>query len=281
MKLYYWKGPDGIKRNFGDELNKLIWPHYLPDVFDNDPAEKFIGIGTLLNNGIPPSQTNIVVGAGVGYGALPDMKGAWEIYCVRGPMSAKALKLDKSLAIIDPGVLVNRLLSGISLEKKWKYGYMPHWINSTPVWKEVCDNAGWVYIDPLWEVDRVLKTLGQTECLVAEAMHGAIVADAMGIPWIAAIDEQNAHTLPFKWLDWCASINVKYVPVLITGVKELYQEHYQKASAAEALKEVVKLFKKIEKRIKPVLSKRVHLEKQEKKLEDVIMQFRMKYKKSL
>jgi succinoglycan biosynthesis protein ExoV len=50
MLLYRWQGK---ARNFGDELNLLIWPRLLPDFFDADPAEMFLGIGSILDAAMP------------------------------------------------------------------------------------------------------------------------------------------------------------------------------------------------------------------------------------
>src|ERR1019366_6854573 len=46
--------------------------------------------------------------------------------------------------------------------------------------------------------------------VVAEAMHGAIVADTLRIPWIAV--ECSPEILPFKWVDWCQSMDLPYKP---------------------------------------------------------------------
>jgi succinoglycan biosynthesis protein ExoV len=42
-------------------------------------------------------------------------------------------------------------------------------------------------------------------------MHGAIVADALGVPWIP-VRTGGAGTLEFKWRDWCGSVGLSYRP---------------------------------------------------------------------
>lgn len=77
LESFRWKG------NFGDELNRLIWPCYFRGFLDEDFSKIFIGIGTLLNTGVKSSATNIVMGTGTGYGSLSDMSNShWKIYCL-------------------------------------------------------------------------------------------------------------------------------------------------------------------------------------------------------
>jgi hypothetical protein len=47
--------------------------------------------------------------------------------------------------------------------------------------------------------------------VVAEAMHAAIAADALRIPWVATSLYDHVATL--KWLDWCESLSLLYSPV--------------------------------------------------------------------
>ena len=72
MKLVHWIGKHN-KRNFGDELNPWLWSRVLPGFFDDDDAELFLGIGSILFDSWPASSRKIVVGSGfAGYTAPPN-----------------------------------------------------------------------------------------------------------------------------------------------------------------------------------------------------------------
>ena len=65
-----------------------------------------------------------------------------------------------------------------------------------------------------------MTAIAQTEVLLAEAMHGAIVADALRVPWIPLCT--SARILNFKWLDWCASLNLDYRPSFLSPLIGAY-----------------------------------------------------------
>jgi succinoglycan biosynthesis protein ExoV len=75
----------------------------------------------------------------------------------------------------------------------------------------VCRRLGFGYIDPREPRQTVIDGIRRTHVLIAEAMHGAIVADALGVPWIA-VRSGGAGTLEFKWRDWCSSLGLDYQP---------------------------------------------------------------------
>ena len=87
---------------------------------------------------------------------------------------------------------------------------MPHWLLAHPGWARVCEALGIHYIDPIEPPDSIIQDIGQTEIMICEAMHGAIVADALRVPWIPI----NSHesVLAFKWVDWLSTINVAFDP---------------------------------------------------------------------
>jgi succinoglycan biosynthesis protein ExoV len=216
MKLHFYRSPNG-ERNFGDELGPWLWRRLLPDAFDDDDRELFVGIGTLLNNKLPRARRTVVFGAGYGYGELPLIDSTWHIYCVRGPFTAQVLNLPPSLGVTDPGVLVGSMdLPAEPRHVAHEFAYMPHWSFACDEWRHVCDQIGFSYIDPRADVDTVLAQIRGTKVLIAEAMHGAIVADALRVPWIPVWNDPAIYH--FKWRDWCASLGLPYSPHRIISV---------------------------------------------------------------
>jgi succinoglycan biosynthesis protein ExoV len=153
----------------------------------------------------------VVFGSGVGYNGPPRWDDTWVVYCVRGPLSADALGLPPDAAVTDPGALIARVgARGTAATSRTARAFMPHWQSQPDDWKRVCDDIGMPFIDPRWPTDTVLDALRRTDLLVTEAMHGAIVADALRIPWIPV--RTHAHINSFKWEDWCRSLELEYGP---------------------------------------------------------------------
>lgn len=217
MKLFYYKDPIG---NFGDDLNPLIWYNLAPELFDDDGSQVLVGIGTLINSRAPADPVKYVFGSGVGYHQFPKIDDKWQFYCVRGPLSAQRLGLDPALAITDPAVLLTQVLPAGPVKKTGMVSFMPHHASSRFAnWKELCQKAGINYIDPACDIHETIFQMRQSRLVIAEAMHAAIVADALRVPWVpvACYD----HILDFKWQDWCRSLQMDYAPHKIPGIFDM------------------------------------------------------------
>ena len=227
MRLYYYKDKRG---NFGDDLNIWLWPKLVGSLVDTknpyfafgkssvtDETETlFIGVGSLLNHHIPVQPKKIVLGAGVSYGNIPHVDDKWAIYAVRGPRSAKSLGLDQRHSITDSGVLV-RAVDLPKKEKTYPISFFSYHENAELIdWDRPCRLAGIHHIDPSGDVAEVLDQVMRTEVLVTEAMHGAIVADALRVPWIPVRIFQGLNS--FKWMDWCESLGLEYKPYELPSI---------------------------------------------------------------
>ena len=213
MRLHYFQDPAG---NFGDDLNLWLWPKLKPDLLDDNRDELFVGIGTLLNHRLPAEPVKHVFGSGVGYGRTPIVDKTWIVHAVRGPLSADALGLRSSKAITDAAVLI-RLVAPTIPKKRHRCGLVVTGHSLAQYdWASVCAQAGISFISCHWDVGRVLQAMGECEMLLCEAMHGAIVADALRIPWVPV--SLYGKLLDFKWKDWLGSLQMEYRPEYLTPI---------------------------------------------------------------
>ena len=209
MKITYFKGKEP---NFGDELNPWLWPKLIPDFFDDDEKTVFIGIGSILGQKtFKDDVKKIVFGAGFvpEYHIRPRITGRdWDVYFVRGPRTAKMLDISNDLGLGDPAILLRTLQEPQPHASSQTISFMPHWESMhRGNWTEACRLANIHLIDPRNSVERVLHEMQNSKMVIAEAMHGAITADALRIPWVPLLPLNHVHR--GKWLDWADSLKIK------------------------------------------------------------------------
>ncbi|MDQ0322504.1 succinoglycan biosynthesis protein ExoV [Pararhizobium capsulatum DSM 1112] len=211
MKPYYWESQHG---NFGDDLNLWLWDFLLQGFREVHPETLLVGVGTVLSKALLEGTGHkLVLGSGFGYGSLPDMSDAneWDIRCVRGPLTAKKVGVDESLGIVDPAVMVADMPEYRNIPKTVKKSFVPHWESAVAgLWGEVCSTVGINYIDPRGDAKEVIADIARSELIIAESMHGAILADAFRVPWVAVSTSPSINS--FKWNDWASTLGVTYRP---------------------------------------------------------------------
>jgi len=204
--MYFFRGK---APNFGDELNHWLLPKVFPNFFDDDVSTLFLGIGSILFDSHPKMSRKIVFGSGYGgYTAKPEIDDKWKFYCVRGPRTAAAFHLGQDKVAGDSAILISKYFKR-RLAKPNGYAFMPHYQSlERGNWPLVCKIAGIRFIDPREPIDDVLAAMDQSEVLITEAMHGAIVADAIRLPWIPVLPLDQTHHM--KWFDWAEALDLKF-----------------------------------------------------------------------
>lgn len=204
MKLYVWRD---AKTNFGDELNHWLMPKVFPGLFDEDEADLFLGIGSVIFDFHPRASRKIVFGSGYGgYTALPDFDETWRFHGVRGPHTARACGLEAGSVAGDTAILLRAHRQRPSAAPKG-VAFMPHWQSvERGRWAAACALAGVRLIDPADDVETILAAIESSELVIAEAMHGAIVADALRVPWVPVLPTRRAERM--KWWDWAEALDL-------------------------------------------------------------------------
>lgn len=273
MRLYYYRDPVG---NFGDDLNLWLWPKLVPGIFDEDDGRLFLGMGTLLNHRVPAAPEKVVLGTGVGYGERPAVDDRWTIYGVRGPLSARMLDLGPELALTDPAMLVGQLETFGDEDKAFDLSLMPHHRSAGRAsWRRYCELVGIHYLDPSGNVFDVLRDIKRSRVVATESMHGAIVADALRVPWIPL--RLHEHVLPFKWQDWCASIDVAYEPVTLRAPMNLRSDRRSRWNRRLKPLAFLLSLKRTGRRFPPVLSSDAAFDRAVSRLQEAVTRLRADY----
>ncbi len=221
MKLYFYRN-DGFT-NFGDELNLWLMPRIFPNFFDDDPSHLMLAIGSVLFDHHPKDSLKIVFGSGFGgYTKPPTLDQNWKLYGVRGPRTAAALGLGKEKIAADTAVLMHCFREP-QPKKQHAFSFMPHFESvQRGNWERACTLAGIHFIDPRHPVPDVLRDIEASRVVIAEAMHGAIVADALRVPWIPVLPFHPSHH--WKWFDWAEALDLDLMHhrLLPSSVREAF-----------------------------------------------------------
>lgn len=109
-------------------------------------------------------------------------------------------------------------MSVVPADSASKVAFMPHvgsfWCFQG--WQELLRQDDIHLIDPRDEPSKILRDIASCKVLLAEAMHGAIIADAIGVPWVPVKCYKSVNE--FKWSDFCESLDLTYQPVRIDSL---------------------------------------------------------------
>jgi hypothetical protein len=150
------------------------------------------------------------------------VRSEWDIRFVRGPLSARVLGLGPGSSLSDSALLVAGHVAA-GTRSASSVGFLPHVFSARTLdCARACEAAGLQFIDPRWRVDRILQAVTSVDRLIAEALHGAIVADALGVPWmrVKALGwrYESRRIADFKWADWAQSVGVRHDASFEVGI---------------------------------------------------------------
>lgn len=216
MDYIYYKDAKG---NFGDDLNAWLWPKLFGAAKQSDDA--FVGIGSILCKDSPlfnglEKRRKIVFGTGVrpAYQSF-SFDDTWDVKFLRGPLSSHYFKNEHDY-IADAAYalgLMNDYNEYVNTPKKYKVSVIPYFRSLDFFnWQAICDKLGFHYISPQAEngITETLKEIAASEFVITEAMHGAIIADILRVPWsrfvLTTPYTEGSGVSEFKWMDWLYSI---------------------------------------------------------------------------
>ena len=233
--LLRFKGLKFYPYNWGDDLNWLflkemveeniiIYHRSLIARFWN--KENYLCIGSTIE-ALGDSNT-VVWGAGCisvdKY--IPKLK---KVLAVRGPLTRERLLkrgIDCPEIYGDPALLISSYYHPL-VNKKWKIGVIPHYVDRNNIYVKYLERQGAKIIDLQNYTDwrDIVDQVNECEYIMSSSLHGLIVSDSYRIPNIWVEFSNNIVGDRFKYMDYYLSIGkVIQTPLLINDY--LYIDYF-------------------------------------------------------
>lgn len=233
IPLFYWssiKFEGKPKENYGDLLSK-----YLVEKISGKPVKwvqpkkqpwyklnktNYLAVGSILAHA---TKDSVVWGSGI-IDKVHSVAKA-DFRAVRGPQTREfLLNLGYQCPEVygDPALLLPRVYNP-ELEKKYKIGFVPHYVDYAQVKEWYSGNKGVKVIDLLTDdVEATTREILSCQQIISSSLHGLIVAHAYGIPavWVKFSDKIFGDDI--KYADYLESVEMEtYTPPTLIGTEAM------------------------------------------------------------
>lgn len=244
VSLFYYN-PRRIK-NVGDQLNVSLIRALTgrPVIAASARTADYLCIGSLLDlilrkPGCPAVDRPPLAVWGAGFitapGEHPYVQTAEPesfarpvvFHAVRGHRTLERIKAmgfaSDGVALGDPGLLACLLTDGNAPQKRFALGLVPHYVDAAhPVWRNVQAQCGDVRILRVTDTpERFLAEMQECETIISSAMHGLILADALGIPNRRVRVSDRLIGGDYKFADYYSVFDVCPEPLTVQDLRGL------------------------------------------------------------
>ena len=219
-EINVWYYTEGSNDNFGDYLGYYI-PHKMTGkkinlLNINSPVPKYVTVGSVLNQMIGINPTCTVWGAGIMtvHDTIPHNV---KLLAVRGKYTQQRLKdigITPPDVIGDPALILKKLYNP-SIEKKYKLGIIPHYVDYDYVRKNVSDPNIKIINLLTNDIEGVIDQILSCEYTISSSLHGLIVSHAYDVPslWVKfseklfGNEERLGNNVKFR--DYFSSVGIQ------------------------------------------------------------------------
>jgi pyruvyltransferase len=232
LSVYYSHGP-----NIGDGMNPLFFNHFLSSptyreirwdkgfVRQTETNYCIFGAGSILGVLSQNASHDIICGSGFIKEDMPVQKPN-QILSVRGPLTRKKYLdagIDCPERYGDLGLLLRYIIpKPLTYSKKYKVGFIPHYIDKALPAVQQAKDKGWKIIDILQASTpaKFVEEIHECEIILSSSLHGIILADSYDIPAYHIILSNNVIGGEFKFRDYYGSVGREYFHVSIDELEK-------------------------------------------------------------
>lgn len=228
MPVFYWDGTP----NFGD----VVGPYLISKItgkpvlnIRNLQYSGIMAVGSIMQQ--LDRKDMIVWGSGLISKPTDEKmkelkKYSPEILSVRGRETAKIL-LEAGINIPDQSVygdpaLILPLFYKPSVSDSKKIGICPHYIHKPHFLENITNKDNLKIIDVQKDMESVVDSISSSTVCVSTSLHGLIIAQAYGIPWVwLEVVDKNLTGNDFKFKDFFSTLDKSQVSHVRVGMEDI------------------------------------------------------------
>jgi len=229
MKVFYY-----MSDNLGDGMNPLVFRHFIKTpityghiAWGSNPARSetepcILGAGSIL--GMIPTSPAVDIVCGSGF-IQPGMtvQPVRQILSVRGALT-RDMYLRAGIACAevygDLGLLLRYIIPKPTVEKKFKIGLIPHFVDYDACVARVRGKSDWTVLNirQADTPDQFVRQLHECDLILSSSLHGIVFADSYGIPAHHTVLSDRVIGGEFKFRDYYSSVKRDYFHVSIDSL---------------------------------------------------------------
>ncbi|MFD1163090.1 polysaccharide pyruvyl transferase family protein [Hwangdonia seohaensis] len=237
IRLFWWQEKREDRReNYGDLMSKYLVEKISKEkiITVSHPSKRlykhifkhYLAIGSIISSA---NKNSIVWGSGI-IKKDDNIRDA-KFLAVRGPKTRKRV-LEKGFNCLefygDPALLMPDYYNP-KIEKKYKLGIIPHYVDYKEVNNYFTNNTSVNVIDLLtYNVEKTTDEILECERIISSSLHGVIVAQAYKIPalWVKFSNKLSGDNI--KFYDYYESVGVPFQDEVFINPKDLNEALIEK-----------------------------------------------------
>ncbi|MBO2915299.1 polysaccharide pyruvyl transferase family protein [Enterobacter sichuanensis] len=234
---------DGVP-NVGDELNIELITKITGRQPMKPPSIKYFqhlcAVGSVLSS---MNKKSIVWGSGlISEDAINEVSELGDIRAVRGFLTKEKIEnrfgIKLQVPLGDPALLMPYYIKPSSVQKKYKFGLVLHYVDSNHPIKILAKKMGANIIDVSLSIQDFVDEISKCEKVLSSSMHGLILSDTYCIPNQRIVLGDNIIGGDFKFLDYYSTTSQPdNRPIVLS--KDVSQEELLLALSTASLKKTI------------------------------------------
>jgi pyruvyltransferase len=193
--------------------------------------EEILGIGSII---VGDLSNYVIWGSGIMWEDIKLLNKPKEVLALRGLKTLKKIQEVGGNCDVfgDPVLLFPEIFSSQNIEKKYKYGIVPHFKDKNKIGVQKIANLNdpeIKIIDIQNGIEEFVIDILNCENILSSSLHGLILAEAYGIPTCRLIFSEEMKGGDFKFFDYYSGVGINEMETVvihddISNLKNIFQK---------------------------------------------------------